>query len=205
MLLDTLTVLDFETTGLSPQGGDRITEVGLVRIEGGRITARYESLVNAGVRIPSFITAYTGITQAMVDAAPPAWQVVEEMLSFVDGAPILAHNASFDHRFFVRECNRVGARAPLGRFLCSLRLSRRVYPHFESHSLGEIARHLGVRFSGNAHRAASDAEVTAEVILQMGRELKTRHGSLAIDTALLRNLMAMPIAKASARLRAMCH
>ena len=204
MLLDTLAVLDFETTGLSPERGDRITEVGLVRIEGGRITARYESLVNCGVRIPSFITAYTGITQAMVDAAPPAWQVVDEMLSFVDGAPIVAHNASFDHRFFVRECNRVGARAPLGRFLCSLRLSRRIYPQFKSHSLGEIARHLGVRFSGSAHRAMTDAEVTARVMLQMGRELKERHASLDINTSLLRNLMAMPIARAPARLKAMC-
>ena len=67
-----IVMLDFETTGLSPEGGDRITEVAALRIAGGQIVDRYVSLVNCGVRVPSFITQLTGITQAMVDGAPPA-------------------------------------------------------------------------------------------------------------------------------------
>ena len=71
-----IVMLDFETTGLSPAMGDRITEVAALRIVGGRVTERYVSLINCQVRIPSFITALTGISQAMVDAAPPVARVV---------------------------------------------------------------------------------------------------------------------------------
>ncbi|HWJ95805.1 MAG TPA: exonuclease domain-containing protein, partial [Telluria sp.] len=71
-----IVMLDFETTGLSPAMGDRITEVAALRIAQGRVTERYVSLVNCGVRIPAFITALTGISQDMVDSAPPASRVV---------------------------------------------------------------------------------------------------------------------------------
>ena len=78
-----IVMLDFETTGLSPAFGDRITEVAAVRIVGGRITERYVSLVNTGARIPAFITSLTGITQAMVDSAPPDTRVVPELIDFI--------------------------------------------------------------------------------------------------------------------------
>ena len=67
-----IAVIDFETTGISPAMGDRATEVAIVMMEGGRVVDRFQSLMNAGVRIPSFITQLTGITNAMVAAAPPA-------------------------------------------------------------------------------------------------------------------------------------
>lgn len=73
--METVAVIDFETTGLSPGLGARATEVAAVLVRGGRIVDRYESLMNAGVHVPGFITALTGITTAMVRAAPPAGQV----------------------------------------------------------------------------------------------------------------------------------
>ena len=103
-----IVMLDFETTGLSPAMGDRITEVAALRIEGGRVTQRYVSLVNCAMRIPSFITQLTGITQAMVDAAPPAARVVPELLDFIGGDVLAAHNASFDEKFLKAEAERRG-------------------------------------------------------------------------------------------------
>ena len=71
----TVAVIDFETTGLSPAMGDRATEVGAVIVEDGKIVDRYQSLMNAGIRIPAFIEAYTGISNEMIAAAPKAAQV----------------------------------------------------------------------------------------------------------------------------------
>jgi hypothetical protein len=78
-----IAVIDFETTGISPAMGDRATEVAIVMMEGGRVVDRFQSLMNAGVRIPSFITQLTGITNAMVANAPPAAQVMAEAGRFV--------------------------------------------------------------------------------------------------------------------------
>src|SRR5476649_3060871 len=94
-----IVMIDFETTGLSPDMGDRITEVAALRIAGGRVVDRYVSLINCGVRIPSFITGLTGITQAMVDGAPPVAQVLPRLLDFIGADALSAHNASFDEKF----------------------------------------------------------------------------------------------------------
>ena len=88
-------VLDFETTGLSPQYGDRAIEIGAVLIENNRVTDRFQSLMNPGFRISSFITAYTGINNNMVKAAPPCEEVMEQFAEFVGDHPLVAHNASF--------------------------------------------------------------------------------------------------------------
>jgi DNA polymerase III epsilon subunit-like protein len=125
MLHEPLVVLDFETTGLRPLAGDRITEVGLVRIEGGRIVSRYQSLANCDVHVPHFITSYTGITQQMVDAAPPVARVMREVVDFIGDTPVVAHSASFDERFFQRECRHLHMSVAMEPFLCSMRLARR--------------------------------------------------------------------------------
>ena len=83
MLSDDLIVIDFETTGLSPESGDRITEVAAIRIRKDRIVDQFESLVNCGTRLSSFIIRFTGITQRMVDTAPPPSKVVRELVQFL--------------------------------------------------------------------------------------------------------------------------
>src|SRR3954470_13426774 len=93
-------VIDFETTGLSPTMGDRATEVAIVLMEGDQVVDRFQSLMNAGVRIPPFIEAYTGITTAMISSAPRAETVMADAARFVGAAPMVAHNASFDRRFW---------------------------------------------------------------------------------------------------------
>ena len=103
MLSTSVVVLDFETTGLSPRAGDRITEVAALRVRNGRIVERYVTLVNAGVRIPSFITGLTGITNAMVASAPHATHVIADLVNFLADDIVVAHNASFDHGFLVAD------------------------------------------------------------------------------------------------------
>ena len=98
--MNPVVVIDFETTGLSPDDGDRATEIAAVLIRDGCIVDRYQSLMNAGRRIPSFIEHLTGSSNAMVRDAPPAGQVMAEVADFVGDYPLVAHNASFDRKFW---------------------------------------------------------------------------------------------------------
>ncbi|MEY3460669.1 MAG: hypothetical protein RLZZ03_322, partial [Pseudomonadota bacterium] len=93
-------VIDFETTGISPGMGDRATEVAIVITEHGRVVDRFQSLMNAGVHIPSFITGLTGISNAMVASAPSAEVVMSDAARFVGSTPLVAHNAAFDRKFW---------------------------------------------------------------------------------------------------------
>ncbi|PWB20499.1 3'-5' exonuclease [Comamonas sp. JNW] len=175
-----IAILDFETTGMSPAYGARAAEVGIVMVENGRIVDRYQNLMNAGQRMPSFITQLTGITTAMLQAAAPAEQVMREAADFVGTAPLVAHNASFDSKFWLDELERAGcaaspAAAPVGSlFACTVLLSRRLYPEAPSHSLGKIVRHLQLPPADKAHRALADAEMTAHLLLRMQADLRSR-------------------------------
>ncbi|MES2153040.1 MAG: 3'-5' exonuclease [Pseudomonadota bacterium] len=196
-----IVMLDFETTGLSPAMGDRITEVAALRIVDGRVTQRFVSLVNCGVRIPSFITGLTGISQAMVDRAPPAAQVVPALLEFIGGDLLAAHNASFDEKFLHAEAGQLGLRAGHGGLVCSLKLSRRVFPGLSSYKLGQLSGQLGIRFRSAAHRAESDAEVAAEVLLHIGRQLDRQYGLDGMAPQLLMAINKLSAAKVPAFLR----
>lgn len=195
MLDQPIVMLDFETTGLSPAMGERITEVAALRIVGGEIVERYVSLVNCGVRIPSFITGLTGITQAMVDRAPPAREVVPQLLDFIGSDALSAHNASFDEKFLRAEAGQLALAPRHASLVCSLKLARRVFPELGSYKLGDLSRSLGIRFGGNAHRAEADAEAAAQVLLHIGRHLRAHHGIAQVDTDLLVALNKLTAAK----------
>ncbi len=190
-----IVMLDFETTGLSPDSGDRITEVAALRIVGGEIRERYVSLVNCGVRIPSFITQLTGITQGMVDSAPPSQRVVAELLDFIGGDMLAAHNASFDEKFLKAEGWRIGRPTGHCGLVCSLKLARRLYPGLPSYKLGNLSSRLGIVFRGTAHRAEADAEVSAEVLLHAARHLGASHGLEQVAPDLLVSINKLAAAK----------
>ncbi len=168
-------IIDFETTGLSPTQGDRATEVAIVLMEGDQVVDRFQSLMNAGVRIPPFIEAYTGISNAMIATAPPAAQVMADAARFVGGAPMVAHNASFDRRFWAAELERAGCDGSHA-FACTLLLSRRLYPQAPNHKLGSLAAFHALPSSGRAHRAMADAEVAAALWGQIRRDIGKRFG-----------------------------
>ena len=178
-------VIDFETTGISPDGGDRATEVAIVLVEGGgRVVDRFQSLMNAGVRIPAFITGLTGITNAMIATAPAAAQVMGEASRFVGQAPLVAHNAAFDRRFWQAELARAGLAANQP-FICTLLLARRLYPQAPNHQLGTLVDFHRLPRTGQAHRALADAEMAAALLGQIRHDLRTRHGVASPDNALL--------------------
>jgi DNA polymerase-3 subunit epsilon len=180
-----IVMLDFETTGLSPAMGDRITEVAALRIVGGRVTERYVSLINCGVRVPSFITQLTGISQAMVERAPPVDEVVPALLDFIGDSALSAHNASFDEKFLKAEAARLDLTPRHAGLVCSLKLSRRVFPGLSSYKLGQLSGQLGIGFRSAAHRAESDAEVAAEVLIHIGRHLGSLYGLGPVEPPLL--------------------
>jgi DNA polymerase III subunit epsilon len=187
MTTSTIAVIDFETTGGSPQEGARPTEVAIVLTESGRVVDRFQSLMNPGHRIPSFIVDLTGITNAMVQAAPPVEVVMAEAARFVDGAPMVAHNASFDRKFWQAELDRLGldARHP---FACTVLLARRLYPEAPNHKLGTLAQYLELPATGRAHRAMADAEVTAELLRHMLGLLRRSHSLHHVSHAVLQGL-----------------
>ena len=179
-----LAVIDFETTGATPAHGARATEVAICLLEDGRIVDRFASLMNAGVRIPSFITQLTGITNTMVAGAPPADAVMREAAAFVGSRPMVAHNAAFDRQFWRSELAHCGLDAA-NDFACTLLLSRRLYPDAPNHKLGTLAQWFALPVSGRAHRALADAEVAAHLLARMQHDLRTRHGCSRPDAALL--------------------
>ena len=195
-----IVMLDFETTGLSPAMGDRITEVAALRIVGGRVTDRYVSLINCNARIPSFISALTGITQAMVDDAPPVRRVLPELLDFIGSDTLSAHNASFDEKFLTAEAGRLGMAPAHQALVCSLKLSRRLFPGMPSYKLGVLSSQLGIRFRSAAHRAESDAEVGAELLIHIGRHLGQSYGMAMVESQLLVSVNKLSAAKVPAYL-----
>lgn len=182
--MSSLAVIDFETTGATPAHGARATEVAICLLEGGRIVDRFASLMNSGVRIPSFITQLTGITNEMIAAAPPSDGVMREAAAFVGERPMVAHNAAFDRQFWRSELAHCGLQAS-NDFACTLLLSRRLYPEAPNHKLGTLAQWFDLPVSGRAHRALADAEVAAHLLARMQRDLEKRHDCPIADAALL--------------------
>jgi DNA polymerase-3 subunit epsilon len=172
-----IAVIDFETTGLSPAMGDRATEIAVVMMEGDQVVGRFQSLMNAGVHLSPFIESYTGISNTMVQAAPPACEVMEQAARFVGDAPMVAHNASFDRRFWETELERIGPDGPARKpsFACTMLLSRRLYPEAVRYGLGALAAFHDLPSSGRAHRAMADAEVAAALLARIRRDLQRRY------------------------------
>lgn len=185
--METMAIIDFETTGLAPKDGARATEIAAVIVQDNKIVGRYQSLMNAGVIVPPFITELTGITNSMVRSAPPSSQVIQEILDFLGPLPVVAHNASFDQKFFQHECLLAG-KAPSNQFACSMLVSRRLFPTSPNHKLDTLVRTLSITRTGDFHRALSDAEMTAELLMKIGEQLRSEYGINYPTHELLRKL-----------------
>ena len=167
-MLPSYVVLDLETTGGSP-AQDRITEIAAVRIENGLEVARWSTLVNPGTTISYFIENLTGISNAMVRDAPAFAEVAAQLLDLLDGAVLVAHNARFDHGFLLNEFARI--EIPLRvKTLCTVRLSRLLYPQHRSHGLDAIMQRHGLTSSAR-HRAMGDVDVVLAWLASATQEL----------------------------------
>lgn len=198
--MERIAVIDFETTGITPSSSCRATEIAVVILEQGRIVERYQSLMNAGVRVPAFIEQLTGISNAMLRTAPSAEQVMNEVNEFVGTTPLLAHNAAFDQKFWDFELGRI-KRTRLQNFACSLLLARRLMPTAPNHKLGTLTTFARLPHTGQAHRAMADAEMAANLATYLEQELLQKYGVRELSHDFLRSLQKVPAAKIDEHLK----
>ena len=188
-------VLDFETTGLSPNYGDRAIEIGAVLVENNVITDRFQSLMNPGFRISSFIESYTGISNNMVQAAPSCEKVMERFADFIGDYPLVAHNASFDRKFLDSEFEFIG-QSRNNEMACSMLSARRVYPDAPNHKLGTLVRYCDIFTDGIFHRALADAEMTGNLWIVMIDNIKSSFGINHVSFELMQKLSRISKVKA---------
>jgi DNA polymerase-3 subunit epsilon len=174
----TFVVFDLETTGGSP-ADDKITEIGAVKVRAGEVLGEFSTLVDPGGPIPPFISVLTGITDAMVMAAPRIEAVLPSFLEFIQGATLVAHNAGFDTRFLKAACAAHGYPPPANPVVDTVDLARRVLTRDETPNskLSTLARFF--RSSTEpCHRALQDARATVDVL----HGLIERAGSFQVHT-----------------------
>ena len=164
-------VLDTETTGLHTALGHRVIEFGAIRFEKGEAVAQFSSLINPGRPIEATAIAVTGLHDEDVRDAPPFGELLRPIADILDGALLVAHNATFDADFLGNEFNLLDHRVE-NPWLCTLSLARQ-YFHFGRNSLAHIAAKLNIPMM-RAHRALNDVKVTAEVFKRMVRELESK-------------------------------
>ncbi len=172
-------IVDVETTGLSPRVNG-VIEIGLVKVSNLKIVDRFHSLVNPGKDIPYFITQLTGITNDDVFDAPFFEDIADEVAEFISGNILTAHNFTFDNSFLKKEFHYCGKEYINSPNLCTLKLSRRLYPMLKSKSLGAVCNHLKLKNAGE-HRALGDAEVTAKLLIKLINELKSKHNISVVE------------------------
>lgn len=184
---NTVVVLDFETTGLSPNCGDRAIEIGAVKLEDGKFVNRFQSLMNPGLEINSFIENYTGISNSMLKKAPPCCDVMAEFSDFVGDFNLVAHNASFDRKFLDNECSLIN-RNYGGDWACSMLTARRVYPDAPNHKLGTLVSFKDLPNDGTFHRALADAEMTSHLWLRMLSDISDQYDAERVDFTRMQSL-----------------
>ena len=174
----TFVVFDLETTGGAP-AEDAITEIGAVKVRAGEVLGEFSTLVDPGGPIPPFISVLTGITDAMVMAAPKIESVLPSFLEFIRGATLVAHNAGFDTRFIKAACAALGYPPPANPVLDTVDLARRVLTRDEipNAKLSTLARFFRSPVEP-CHRALQDARATVDVL----HGLIERAGSFQVHT-----------------------
>jgi DNA polymerase-3 subunit epsilon len=184
-------VIDFETTGLSPDYGDRTIEVGAVLVSGNLILERFQSLMNPEVRISGFIEEYTGITNRMLSTAPSVRDVMHKLKSFLSRHHLVAHNASFDSRFLDAEMHRINHKRH-NEFACSMLSARRLYPEAPNHKLETLVKYKKLKTDGIHHRALADAEMTAHLWITMVEDIRSTYGLQVVPFGLMQQLCKIP-------------
>ena len=151
-----LVFVDIETTGGSYRYS-RVLEIGVVRVENGKVVREFSQLINSGVSVPDFITKLTGITNEDIIEAPSFEEIAHELSDILDGAVFVAHNVHFDHNFIKMEFDRLGA--PFKpKLLCTVRLSRALFPEVKGHKLQDLINRFSIPTQAR-HRAYDDALV----------------------------------------------
>ena len=176
------TVVDVETTGWVPDEAG-ITEIGAVRVRGGRVVAEFSSLVNPGTPVPPAITELTGISDQMLASAPPVAAVLPGLLAFAEGSVLAAHNAPFDLRFLTAACAGMGREWPGFEVLDTVRLARHLMAspqEVPDRKLATLALFFGPPVRPSP-RARDDARATADVLRRLLARLAEREGITTLE------------------------
>jgi DNA polymerase III epsilon subunit len=174
---DVFIVFDLETTGMKPQEGHEIIEIGAVPILDGRVRedCAFVSLVNPDRLIPEDARAVHGISDEMVREAPRIDVVLPEFLRYCGAHALVAQNAEFDVSFLRAACGRLELAPPPGPVHDTMLLSRQLYPGEKRHGLDDICRRLGLDI-GRRHRSLDDVRLTAQAFLMLRERLAKRPG-----------------------------
>ena len=176
-LLDApLAIVDLETTGAHP-AHHRVTEIAVIEVDAGEVTGEWSTLVNPESTIPAAIQALTGITNDMVAGAPTFGALAVELCARLAGRVLVAHNARFDYGFLKHEFERAGL-AYRARTLCTVKLSRRLYPEHARHNLDSLIERHALACRAR-HRAMGDAEA----VWQFLRVAAAERGEEVLATA----------------------
>src|ERR1700722_609290 len=176
-----LVFVDLETTG-GNAAYDRITEVGIVRIKNGELIDEWSSLVNPERPIPAYIEAFTGISDRMVAAAPRFAEIAAQVREKLQGAVFVAHNARFDYSFLRSEFLKADMSFS-AKVLCTVKLSRRLFPEYVRHNLDAVMERNGLSCSAR-HRALGDARVLHDLWFKLRRDVSEAHLAAAVHTVL---------------------
>jgi DNA polymerase III subunit epsilon len=160
--------IDLETTGLHAAFGDRVIEIGAVRIVDGTVIAEFGQLIHTSRRISRAVSRVHGICKSMLQGQPVPHEVFPRLREFIDINVLIAHNATFDSRFLRMEFARLGLRLS-NRFICTLKLAQTHLPGLPNYRLETVARHLLGNLPSDLqlHRALPDARLTARVWLEL--------------------------------------
>jgi DNA polymerase-3 subunit epsilon len=157
-------IVDIETTG-SYAAANGVTEVAIHVFDGEKVTEKFETLINPGQFIPRYIQAFTGISNEMVENAPSFEEAAESIYKLLSENIFIAHNVNFDYSFIKSHLLKAGFDLTTKK-LCTVRLSRKIFPGFPSYSLGNLCRSLNIEVS-NRHRAGGDASATVEIFRKL--------------------------------------
>ncbi len=190
MLPKIICFLDTETTGMRP-AGDRIIEIGILRVEDGKVTQTFKSLINPGYFLPPGITALTGITAKDLENAPTFRQVKNEIKEILKNAVMVAHNARFDYSFLKQEFKRL-EESFTQRYFCSVKVAKKLFPNWGHHNLDTVISNLRIKCA-KRHRAFDDAKVLFNFYEEIQKQFNKKEILDAVNFALRRPSMPLNV------------
>lgn len=192
-------VLDVETTGLSARN-NRVIEIGIVKVKNLKVVDKYTTLINPECEIPYFITQFTGISNSDVEHSPNFNDAAEKIEYFIGNSIVSGHNLSFDEGFLRYEFIRNGFEPLSNLNVCTLKLARKIFPELKSKSLASVTAHLGIK-NRDSHRALSDAEATAQILIKLikllskEKAIKTIQQLIEFESSLVSSNLNLKLSK----------
>ena len=164
------TIIDIETTG-GKFNEEKITEIAIFKLLKNGNISKYHKLINPQKKIQPFVEKLTGLNNKMLENKPVFSEIAKEINSITKGSVFVAHNVKFDYRVLKKEFSRIGMKFHRD-ILCTIELSKVVFPNMKSYSLGKLVSNLGIKIN-NRHRADGDAEATLNLFIMLTKNIET--------------------------------